>query len=483
MTGDVEGTPEPLGARLATLAAAVAGLAGVEWSVAGAEALEAAAREVERASRRLHATGCEVAAEVARREEAAGRSAGSAAARLGAAIGVSRGAVLTRVEAGRRAGTPAAEAHGSGRITAAQERAVARWVEELPTGTPEAARRSFAGHLTALAEAGMGTRSLGVVAERELCRVDLTWQSRREQRQAARRAARVTDPDGTGNSVLSVTCDAPLRAVVDEVLARFGSPGRCLSAPADPLTGRVADVSELAAGDGRTAQQRAHDALAHVLRRGLDAGAGSGRGVATVVVRVTPEQLDEIERGRRSGDAAVAAGGGAAGGIVTSSAGSSLSVRQAVGMSRGRSWFVSALRDGREELRRIDVDGDSGTGRGVPRRLASAVQRLVLYAAGDGGCTHPGCEQPAARCQAHHVVEYARGGPTTVANLALVCPTHHGWIGAGAGQWRTVTNPLRPGTPRWIPPRPTAAGRTGGEMPGWRPGEGDGNEGRLGRVA
>ena len=159
------------------------------------------------------------------------------------------------------------------------------------------------------------------------------------------------------------------------------------------------------------------------------------------------EQLDEIVGG---------------GGLVATDAGAQLSTRQAVSLAGRRSWFVSALREGREELHRVDVD------RAPRNRLASALQRIVLYAA-HGGCTYPGCEQAAAKCQAHHVVEWAAGGETTVANLGNACPVHHGWVGAGSGAgggggsggspgrggpggWTTVVDPARPGRPRWIPP-------------------------------
>jgi len=203
MTGGHGGT---LDERLAALGAAVAGLVGVDWGGAGAGALESAAVLMEQASRRLHAVGCQVASEAARRDEARGRSTGSAATRLGAALGVPAGEARRRIEAGRRAGPEAMTAHTRGRITAAQERAVTRWVAELPDTAPEEARESFAAHLTGLAEDGMGSRSIGVAAERELARVDPPWQDRREERQAKRRAARLHEPDADGNALL---CPVP----------------------------------------------------------------------------------------------------------------------------------------------------------------------------------------------------------------------------------------------------------------------------------
>ena len=85
------------------------------------------------------------------------------------------------------------------------------------------------------------------------------------------------------------------------------------------------------------------------------------------------------------------------------------------------------------------------------RRLASAIQRLVLYAA-HGGCTFPGCTIPARRTQFHHVQEWSQGGPTTVANGALGCHVHHGFVGDSPASWKTIVNPDSPGRCTWVPP-------------------------------
>ena len=324
------------------------------------------------------------------------------------------------------------DSHRQGRITAAQERAIGEAVAELPEEAPEEARRDFSRHLTALAESGASVRALTAAAARELAQADPGRLDRLEEQQQKRRELRVNRAGLDGLSTVGITCEPRLQALLAAVIARFGAPGQCIAAPEDPATGEAAGPDDLARSDTRTAGQRAYDALCHVLSLGLAVEPGATRGVAAIVVRLTPEQLDAVEAGGQ-------------GGLVEADGGSQLSAAQAVSLSGRRSWFLSALRDGREELRRVDVD------RGRDRRLASAIQRLVLYAA-HGGCTHPGCERPAAGCQAHHVVEWSGGGPTTVSNLALVCPIHHGWVGVGPDSWRTVPDPARPGRPRWIPP-------------------------------
>ena len=43
----------------------------------------------------------------------------------------------------------------------------------------------------------------------------------------------------------------------------------------------------------------------------------------------------------------------------------------------------------------------------------------------DRHCTFPGCSTPAQWCDAHHLVHWADGGPTTLDNAALLCGRHH----------------------------------------------------------
>jgi hypothetical protein len=43
----------------------------------------------------------------------------------------------------------------------------------------------------------------------------------------------------------------------------------------------------------------------------------------------------------------------------------------------------------------------------------------------DKHCQFPGCFQPPAACQVHHLIPVAEGGPTTLENCCLVCLFHH----------------------------------------------------------
>ncbi|HET6833934.1 MAG TPA: DUF222 domain-containing protein [Acidimicrobiales bacterium] len=59
------------------------------------------------------------------------------------------------------------------------------------------------------------------------------------------------------------------------------------------------------------------------------------------------------------------------------------------------------------------------TTRTIPAPLYNA---LVVR---DRHCRFPGCDRPAAWCEGHHVRPWQHGGPTVLANLALLCSRHH----------------------------------------------------------
>ena len=127
----------------------------------------------------------------------------------------------------------------------------------------------------------------------------------------------------------------------------------------------------------------------------------------------------------------------------------------------------AGLLDGQQlsagELRRICCDADL-----IPVVLGSAsevldvgrTQRLVTPAirtallVRDRGCVFPGCDAPAARCEAHHITPWWAGGRTALSNLALLCHSHHPLIEPAHGplrdQWQLQID--TDGLPEFIPP-------------------------------
>jgi hypothetical protein len=75
---------------------------------------------------------------------------------------------------------------------------------------------------------------------------------------------------------------------------------------------------------------------------------------------------------------------------------------------------------------------------GRTSRVVSAAQRTAL-AVRDGGCGFPDCDRPLAWCEAHHLQHWLHGGPTDLANLALVCRAHHRAVHEGG--WQLTRGP------------------------------------------
>jgi hypothetical protein len=86
---------------------------------------------------------------------------------------------------------------------------------------------------------------------------------------------------------------------------------------------------------------------------------------------------------------------------------------------------------------------------GRTTRVVQPAQRVAL-AVRDGGCVFPGCERPLSWCEAHHLIHWLDGGPTDLANLALLCRAHHRAVHEGG--WRLQRQP--DGRLTAIPPPP-----------------------------
>lgn len=101
---------------------------------------------------------------------------------------------------------------------------------------------------------------------------------------------------------------------------------------------------------------------------------------------------------------------------------------------------------------------------GRAQRLVTAAIWVALVLR-DRHCAFPGCTRPPSMCHAHHVIHWADGGPTSLANLVLLCGEHHRvlhhtpWqvrLSSGDGQPEFLP-PSRPGNqtvPTWLRHRP-----------------------------
>jgi hypothetical protein len=190
--------------------------------------------------------------------------------------------------------------------------------------------------------------------------------------------------------------------------------------------------------DLRPADQRRGEALVTLVRRGV-AGAGSVPATTKAQLFVTVD-LDTLrDRVLRDATGPTCAGVGsgrmAAGEMVGCGSGEAIDCgggRSAAGEVVGGSQAGLLLAPA--EVRRLACDaaviptvlGSEGQvvdlGCAVRLFTASQVRRLWLR---DRGCSFPGCTMPAQWTDAHHLVHWADGGPSDLANAALLCQRHH----------------------------------------------------------
>lgn len=207
------------------------------------------------------------------------------------------------------------------------------------------------------------------------------------------------------------------RATWEAVLAKLAAPGMCNPDDDAPVIDGVAP-EEAVHRDLRSGAQRNHDGLNAALRALLASGdLGQHHGwPATVVVTTTLRDLE------------------AAAGTALTGAGTRLPMSDVIRLARHAHHYLAIF--------------DRGTPVALyhSKRLASAGQRLVLYAK-DRGCSHPGCDVPGYLCEVHHVQDWAHTHRTNIDQLTLACGPHHRLLEKG---W--TTQRWANGDTEWIPP-------------------------------
>ena len=130
-----------------------------------------------------------------------------------------------------------------------------------------------------------------------------------------------------------------------------------------------------------------------------------------------------------------------------------LILRNAIALLSGPAGLASRLRTTRltGPAASVSLPLDTGTATDtIPPHLRRAV---ILR---DTHCAFPGCDQPPAACQVHHIIPRSLGGPTSLTNLLLTCTFHHliaihqwGWtLHLNADGTTTATSPSRNRTHR-----------------------------------
>lgn len=91
---------------------------------------------------------------------------------------------------------------------------------------------------------------------------------------------------------------------------------------------------------------------------------------------------------------------------------------------------------------------------GTEQRLFDRSHRLGMIARDGPTCNIDGCTIPATGCEAHHIIEYADGGPTHTDNGALFCWFHHRMIDTGVFTVTMVDGTVKVTIPDWFTRKP-----------------------------
>ena len=295
-------------------------------------------------------------------------------------VGFAPGAAREHVRVARALGTLPllGQALARGELSYAKLRALTR------VATPETEER-----LLAVGRAGTAEHVERIV--RGWRRVDRQAEAREAALQHTSRALQVY-PDSDGTVRIKGRLTAEVGVLFVQALAAAREALYQQRRASDAATG-PADVPE----ETPTMEQQQADALALLaetaLHHGIDPGAPGER--YQVVVHVDAEVLadaDALGQSVLEDGARVPAG---------------TSQRLACDASRV---VMRHTADGRVE----EVGART-------RTIPPALRRVLHHR--DKGCRFPGCGRPFG--QGHHIRHWARGGPTTLSNLALLCRRHH----------------------------------------------------------
>jgi hypothetical protein len=86
------------------------------------------------------------------------------------------------------------------------------------------------------------------------------------------------------------------------------------------------------------------------------------------------------------------------------------------------------------------------------RNIPPAIRRALI--ARDQRCVWPGCERAPIHCEGHHIRHWLNDGPTSLANLALLCHSHHQRLHEYNLVLHPPTGPAPPGEGWTVTPAP-----------------------------
>jgi hypothetical protein len=198
----------------------------------------------------------------------------------------------------------------------------------------------------------------------------------------------------------------------------------------EAAAGDCSDETEERVLDPRTVDQKRHDAFASILSVAAGAAGAAatptlGGAAPTLIVTTTEQDLADPD-----------------GVAFVESAGGPVPVPAALARHAGCHGTIHRLTlAANGAIKALHVED----------RVFTHWQRKAIGAR-DGGCIIPGCTVPAAWCEVHHVIDWAKGGPTTVDNGVLLCWHHHRGIETSGWEIRMVDGIPQVRPPGWIDP-------------------------------
>ncbi len=342
----------------------------------------------------------------------------------------------------------------AGTVSPTQADAITGVLDKLPTEFSTEAVDRAQGLMVGFAATHNSTelrrlsRHLLEVVAPDLCDQLEAERLEREYAQAQRERHLTFKPDHHGSVLITGSlpiCEAePFIRIVDAYAAHIQRTDQEHRLHAPGETGAELVTPAMRRADGLIAMIADHQ------RRELAPGHGGDR--PRVVVTLAYDQLLRMaikagfSAGKRSGDEDLTVphpnlGGSLAGHLVGSG--------EPIPAGVLRRWLCEAdllpvVLGGASEV--LDV--------GRSERLATPAIRTALEVR-DQGCVFPGCEKPPQACQAHHITPWWAGGSTSLVNMVLACPQHHGIVEPGhdptADRWQVRLRPDQ--VPEVIPPR------------------------------
>ena len=310
-----------------------------------------------------------------------------------------------------------AAALGDGAISAAHVIVIAETLRLIPDRVPADIIAGAEAHLADAART-LAPDQLKKVGIRLLAHLDPDGQLTDDRDRRRHRELTLAQQDVRLMSKLTAHLTPQVRAKLEVILHAWAAPG--FNNPEDPDTlhgaadapGIDSAARQAAADrDHRSPGQRNHDALEALLDFVLTHGALGAPGKLSASLVITADLTD------------LAAGTG----IALTATGTRLPVSELLDLAADTVPYLEVFAGATREILYL--------GRG--RRLASKAQRLALFGR-DRGCTGPGCDQPFARTEAHHMPDWQHGGPTDIDHLGAACGPHNRAASTGPARWNTT---------------------------------------------